>query len=44
VDKKKAVIASIVLAAVATGLGLGWKYGRKVVHRLSLWDFEEGVT
>jgi hypothetical protein len=43
-DKKQAVIVSIVLAAVAAGLGLGWKYRGKVVPKLGLWDSEEAIT
>ena len=42
-DKKRLVIVSIALAAVA-GLGLGLKYRGKLLPKLHLHDSEEAIT
>jgi len=42
-DKKRAVIVSLVLAAVAV-LGLGLKYRGKLISKLYLGDSEEAIT
>lgn len=42
-DKKRAVIVSIVMAAIAA-LGLGLTYRGKLVSKLHLGDSEEAIT
>jgi len=41
VERKQAAIAGIVLAAVATGVGLTWKYHSKLLSKFGLSVSEE---